>query len=258
MAKLVVANWKMNPQSYKEAELLAEKYGAEAKKHKNVHVVLCPPYPWLTDMSHEKKDRLEYGAQDVFWEDPTSGGGAYTGEVSASMLRNSKVKYAIIGHSERRCHLAETDAMIRKKVTTALHAGLTAILCVGEPLALRKKGAAESKKFVGAQLKENVRALDAKGALRLIVAYEPVWSISTSGTGLSELPEDAAKMISFIKDVLRAKSGLKDPKVLYGGSVNAKNVEEFLKQREINGVLVGGASVRPEEFVKIIQIAASV
>src|SRR5258708_1060857 len=134
MQKILVANWKMNPQTYAEAERLLRAVLPAIKKNKNVDVVLCPPFPWLTDFSHKDAKLVAFGAQDVFWEDK----GHYTGEVSLAMLKSSSVEYVIVGHSERRKYLNETDEMINKKLKAVLRRKLSPILCVGEPLAIRK------------------------------------------------------------------------------------------------------------------------
>ena len=258
MDKIIVANWKMNPPTEAEAKKLA--------KASNVRgVVICPPFPYISSFKFQVS-RFKLGAQDVFW----GNSGAYTGEVSALMLKNLGVEYVIIGHSERRKWLNETDEMINKKVLAALGAGLKAILCVGEPFSVRKRGLAAAKRFVKNQLKKDLRNVSSFKfhVSGLIIAYEPIWAI---GTGRADSPEETAEMAKFIKDVLGAmfhvsrfpeavrqladRYGAGKFRVLYGGSVNSQNAEMFLDKKEIDGALVGGASIKPKEFGKIIKIA---
>lgn len=242
--KIVVANWKMNFPG------LGPWRGFRPPK--NVEVVICPPFPYLSDIRHRisdighPKSDIRLGAQDVFWERS----GPYTGEVSPEMLKNSGASYVIVGHSERRRWLHETDKMINKKIKAALGAGLKAILCVGEPLAVRRKGVKAVENFVKDQLAKDLGSLHSKSHIlnsRLIVAYEPVWAI---GTGRSDKPSDALLMAKFIKNILHSK-------VLYGGSVNGKGARSFLQYKEIDGALVGGASLKAGEFKKIVKISSN-
>ena len=241
MSKLLIANWKSNPADVKSAIKLAKAIDGK-------NVVMVPPAPFLESVGEVIKKSL-LGAQNVFWAD-----GPYTGEISAADLKIMKVKYVIIGHSERRKNLMETDEMINLKVKATLRAGLKAVLCVGEPLKVRRAGIASAKKFIKKQLAADLKSLNSKSYMlnsRLIVAYEPVWSISTERGAKPDTPEDAVIMIKFIKEVLYSKFHILNPKVLYGGSVNAKNAKGFLGQKDIDGALVGGASLKPIEFNKI-------
>jgi len=240
MKKLVVANWKMNPASPGQAWLLARNEDFKG-------VVIAPPFPFLPLISKILR-KAKAGAQDVFWAE----GGAYTGEVSSRQLRSLGADYVIVGHSERRA-LGETDEIINKKVKAALGEGLKVILCVGEPWIIRQKGIAAAKTFVKNQLQKDLRGIRNKelGIRNLVIAYEPVWAI---GTGRADKPKETVEMVSFIKQslVISHKSPVR---VLYGGSVTAKNAKHFLSQKDIDGALVGGASLRPEEFKKIIESA---
>lgn len=242
MMKILIANWKSNPDNPKSAVKLAK---AIDKKG----VVVAPPFPFLSAVRKTiKKSAL--GAQDLFWAD-----GPYTGEVSARDLKILKVKYVIVGHSERRKNLKETDEMINRKLKAALQAGLKAVLCVGEPATVRKKGIKEAKKFVKKQLVANLKSLKTinyKLQTNLIVAYEPVWAISTAKGSKPDTPQDAVEMIEFIKGILYSKFHILNPKVLYGGSVTAKNARGFLKEKAIDGALVGSASLHPLEFHRVI------
>lgn len=234
MDKIIVANWKANPNTAKQAIALAKAIDKSG-------VVIAPPYPFLESLSKTLR-RATLGAQDVFWADR----GAYTGEVSLNQLKNLKVKYIILGHSERRKFLNETDEFINKKVKAALKAGFKVILCVGE---WRRQSFGQAKIFVRGQLKKDLA--DVRSYRNLVITYEPVWAISTSKSGKPDKPEDAAQMAKFIKQSLVISHKL-SVRVLYGGSVNAKNAKSFLKYKEIDGVLVGGASLSPREFLKII------
>lgn len=189
--KILVANWKMNPQTEGEATKLAKAIDSK-------NVVICPPFPFLRTVGNVLK-RAALGAQDVFWEEK----GAYTGEVSAKMLKGLGVRYTIVGHSERRRWLHETDEIINKKVQAALKAGLNVILCVGEPLSIRKKGFQVAKNFVKNQLQKdlkNLLTIHHKLQTKLIVAYEPIWAI---GTGRPDDPAETAEMSRFIKNFLQ-------------------------------------------------------
>lgn len=252
MPKLIVANWKMNPATLTEAVRLAR---AEDRKN----VVICPPFPFLRAVGAALR-RAKLGAQDMFWENPPSGGGPYTGEVSGKMLRSLSAHYVIIGHSERRRWLGETDEMVNKKVLAALKAGIKVILCVGESLAIRRRGMAVAKRFVRNQLMKNlkgIRGLWSK-TRNLIVTYEPVWAISTSRGAKdqdnADTPDDILQMIRFIKSILASRYALRDMRIIYGGSVNSQNVQNFLQYKDIGGALVGGASLKAKEFKKIIRI----
>ncbi len=226
MKKIIIANWKMNPSTEGEAVKLAK-----AEDEKNV--VIVPPFPFLKSVKNVLRN-ASLGAQDVFYEKE----GAYTGEVSPVMLEKLGVAYVIVGHSERR-RLGEDDAMIAKKVRAAMDTGLKVILCVGEPLNVRRKG----KRAVDVFIKKQLSYI--KNKKNLIIAYEPVWAI---GTGKNADPDDAAR----VAEVIRKK--LPVP-VLYGGSTNSRNAKSFLEKKEIAGLLVGGASIDPREFGKMVTIA---
>ncbi len=247
MKKLIAANWKMNVPDMRRWRSLRIPRGVE--------VVICPPFSFLSDVRCQMSD-VKLGAQDVFWENK----GAYTGEVSPAMLKNLGVKYVIIGHSERRQYLKETDEMINKKVSAALKAGLKVILCVGENLATRKRGLETAKNFVKNQLQNDLKGMTKNYKLKarsLIIAYEPVWAISTSGTGKICSPTDALEMVKFIKFILHSKFYILNSRVLYGGSVDSKNISDFVKYEDIDGALVGASSLKAEEFKKIIGVVAN-
>lgn len=248
MRKLLAGNWKENPQT--EGGALQLFRGIAAIRRRDGDVIVCPPFVYLEEiaaiyrrLSPAAKKTLALGAQDVFWEEQ----GAYTSAVGPKMLRSLGVRYVIIGHSERRHYLKETDAMINKKILLAWRDGVKVILCVGEPLTVRKKGKAAAKQYIKNQLKKDLAGVFAKA--EIIIAYEPIWAI---GSGKSDNPEDAAEIADFIKKTVKITCGIRKSRVLYGGSVNSKNVGDYVQCKEIDGALVGGASLRVEEFKKII------
>ena len=241
MKKIIAFNWKMNPATYSEAEIILKDSIELKENSKESTVIVFPPFVWLTDLSHKNSETLLFGAQDVFWE---KGKGAYTGEISAEMLLNSKVEYALAGHSERRRVIGESDEVVNKKLLAGLSAGLKMILCVGEDLEIRKMGEEKLKDFIKGQLLKGLE--NVKGDL--VIAYEPIWAI---GTGIPATPEDAVKVIEFIKQTVEGY-GLAGVKVLYGGSVDSKNIEVFLSNEIIDGVLVGGASLNPKQFKGLV------
>jgi triosephosphate isomerase len=246
MTKLIAANWKENPSTETEALKLFKTISKA--KCKNADIVICPPFIYLEEISKafkgmSKKDHLAIGAQDVFYEDE----GAFTSEVGPAMIRSLGAKYVILGHSEVRKWNNETDAIINKKIKLALQDGLKIILCVGEPLPIREKGIGATKKFIHQQLTKDLKGVEIKNG-NLFIAYEPIWAI---GTGKSDMPKDAQEMASFIKSFLKEKQGIR-PKFLYGGSVNSKNVASYIQLKDVDGALVGGASLKSEEFIKLI------
>ncbi len=240
--KIIALNWKLNPETEKEALSLS---GFSDRKG----VVIFPPSIFLREIARRAK-KAEVGAQNIFWEKK----GAFTGETSPSMVRDAGVQWVLIGHSERRKYFGETDETVNKKILAACRAGLRVILCVGEPWSVRGNGVLDAKKFVARQLEDDLRGIkNFKFQIKnLVVAYEPVWAI---GTGKSDRPEESAEMARFIKGILNTKYHIPNTKVLYGGSVNSKNIAAFLGADEIDGVLVGGASVRKEELKKMFEIS---
>lgn len=249
MGKLIAANWKEHPKTERQALAL---FGAvtKTKRPAGVEVAICPPFIYLEEvarafrrMSAVARERLAIGAQDVFWEEQ----GAFTSEVGPAMLRSLGARYVILGHSERRKFAHETDAMINKKIALALRDGLKVILCVGEPLAVRRKGVAAAKRFVQQQLAKDLRNISLKKG-SVAIAYEPIWAI---GTGRNDKPEDAREMAVFIKSLLKKQKHIA-VRFLYGGSVNGRNASDYVQLLEIDGALVGGASLKAAEFKKII------
>ncbi|MEK7574286.1 MAG: triose-phosphate isomerase [Patescibacteria group bacterium] len=242
--KIIIANWKMNPVSSKEAESLFSSLKKEIKNIKDIETVICPPFIYLANFLKSKTKNLKLGSQNCFWENQ----GAYTGEISPLMLKNLGVEYIIIGHSEQRNYSGETDEMIAKKIKAVIENGLTPVLCVGETLEQKKNELA--KKIIEKQLEQGLFLISDS---KIIVAYEPVWAI---GTGNDCQPEEASEMIRFIKYLLNSKFHILNSRVIYGGSVDSKDIADYLKYPEIEGALVGGASLGIEEFKKIINEAS--
>ena len=236
MKLLIVANWKCNPTTIAEAKkLLGEMVKSIGKTENNV--VICPPFlylPELIDFVRKEADlsRIEFGAQDCFWVES----GPYTGEVSPSILKDSGVKYVIIGHSERRIHFNETDEMINKKLKSALSVGLIPILCIGE------KGGEIVNQVIENQLNQDLDGITEKELNEIIIAYEPVWAI---GTGDFCEPAKAAETLKFIKSKIKNK-------LLYGGSVTSKISRDYIDVG-YDGLLVGGASLKADEFISIVK-----
>jgi triosephosphate isomerase len=250
MPKLIAANWKENPRTEAQALKLFQAV-AKIKHSKKTEIAICPPFIYLEKLAElrrrGKNNHVALGAQDVFWEEK----GPYTSEVGPKMLRSLGVSYVIVGHSERRKWLKETDAMINKKIKLAQRDGLKIILCVGESFGIRKKGIAASRRFVADQLR---RGLAKRNLRNIVIAYEPIWAI---GTGRYDDPRDACEVASFIKAALYKTHHLK-PRVLYGGSVNGRNIEDYVQYKEIDGALVGGASLRAGEFKKMINVVQKI
>lgn len=241
--KLIIANWKMNPETPQEARALAKASDAKG-------LVIAPPFLFLEDAAGAVT-HAQLGSQDVFWEDY----GAYTGEISAKELVSIGVRYAIVGHSERR-RIGETDAMVAKKMVSAMRAGITPILCVGESREEHDAGRAQEvvRRELELGLSLVVAPSYAHSQMSFVVAYEPIWAI---GSGTPDTPESSANMVLYIRKVVQ-DLGIDYPiRVIYGGSVNAGNAKSFLDKPEIDGALVGGASLKPEEIKKIVAIAST-
>lgn len=240
--KYIVGNWKMNGAraSIGEAQAIAE----AAKQHPNVDVALCPPFTLIAGMAFALPD-FTIGAQDCH----SKPSGAYTGSVSAEMLADARAKLVIVGHSERREGVGETDEMVKAKCEAGLAHGLGVIICVGEPLSVREDGKAID--YVLAQVAGSLPYALLKDPSRVAIAYEPIWAI---GTGLTPSSEDIAAMHGAIRGVLGDAGEVMA--ILYGGSVNGDNAREILSLPDVDGALVGGASLTAAKFVPIIEAAA--
>ncbi|MGI6413228.1 MAG: triose-phosphate isomerase [Syntrophomonadaceae bacterium] len=247
---LVVANWKMNKNTNE-----AHSFGAELKKLLKdvsaVEVVICPPFTALSTVKSILHDsRIKIGAQNVFWQQE----GAYTGEISPAMLTDVGCEYVIIGHSERRQIIGETDQDINNKIMAARAQGLIPILCVGETLQERNQQKAEE--VVKRQLCNGLKGVELSGE-ELVIAYEPVWAI---GTGVNAKSQDAQEMAKYIRKLLEELYNGKcaeKVRILYGGSVKAENFLSFIHEEDIDGALVGGASLWPDSFAQIVRLCAN-
>jgi len=246
---IIAGNWKMN-KTLSETKAFAEEFKAMVGKPKWCKVVLCVPAANLAPAIRLFKDsRVEIGAQNCHYE-PS---GAYTGEVSVAMLKELGVKYVIIGHSERRAYYGETDFTVNKKIKAALDGGLTPILCVGESLEQRELGVTED--LVAYQVKAALSGLTANQVRHVVIAYEPIWAI---GTGKTATAEQAGAVCGHIRSVIRDLHGARVARAVtiqYGGSMNAKNAAELLAQPDVDGGLIGGASLKPVDFMSIINSA---
>ena len=248
---IIVANWKMNKthlEAIRDVQKLS--YLLDRGDAEQVEVVICPAFTALRAVQTLiDSDRLPYGlgAQNVHFEEK----GAFTGEVSPPMLQALKCGYVIVGHSERRQLFGETDEIVNRKVRAVFSHAMVPILCVGESLEERDTGATEEK--VVGQVRRDLQGVTPEDAARLVIAYEPIWAI---GTGRNAEPADAGQVIGLIRETLSSvySKGVADAvRVQYGGSVKAGNIRDFMAHPEIDGALVGGASLDPEEFALIVK-----
>lgn len=247
----IAANWKMHMTT---AEAVS--FGQDVQEpieNLDAEIVICPPFTALKSLSTviwQDKPNFKLGAQDLFWEDK----GAYTGEVSPLMLKELGVEYVIVGHSERRQYFGETDDFVNKKVKAALRHGISPILCCGESLEQREAGMAE--RWVNGQIVAALEGVAAADIEHLVIAYEPIWAI---GTGRTALPEDANSMASHIRNTIAGVYGrdaAQGVPILYGGSVAPENIGSFMGQDQVDGALVGGASLKAESFAEICRKSA--
>ncbi|OAJ51796.1 triose-phosphate isomerase [Paraburkholderia ginsengiterrae] len=249
-AKLVVGNWKMHGRLAENAALLQAVAQGAGELPADVRVGVCVPSPYLAQtQSLLEGSCVVWGVQDV----SAFTHGAYTGEVAAPMVVEFGATLAIVGHSERRAYHRESAELVAVKTQRALEAGLTPIVCVGETLAEREAGSTEQ--VVGAQLDEVLAKLSVQEAARIVVAYEPVWAI---GTGKSATSEQAQAVHAFLRERLAAKGeAVANVSLLYGGSVKPENAEELFRQPDIDGGLIGGASLKDQDFLAICKAAAA-
>ena len=244
--KVIAGNWKMNMLPNEAIDFI-QKLTPLVKDTKN-EVILCVPYTDLFyALLHVQDTNIKIGAQNMHWEEK----GAYTGEVSGQMLKVIGVEYVIIGHSERRQYFAETDETVNKKIKSALAHGLKPIVCVGETLEQREAG--ETEKIVTNQIAKAFEGIASEALEKIIVAYEPIWAI---GTGKTATKEDANNTIMQIRKKLAEIYGQNEAEgviIQYGGSVKSSNAKELFEMSDIDGGLVGGASLKAEEFSKIVK-----
>ena len=250
LRKAVIAgNWKMNKTPAEAKELLdAIK---PLVKDADCDVVACVPFVDLSvALEATAGSNVKVGAENCHWE-PS---GAYTGEISAPMLAAMQVPYVIIGHSERRTYFGETDVTVNKRVKAALANGLTVILCVGEYLEQREQGV--TGEVVAMQTKIDLQGVSAEELKRVIIAYEPVWAIGTGKTATADQANEVCALIRATIADLYSKADADALTIQYGGSMNAKNAEELLDQPDVDGGLIGGASLKPEDFAAIVKAAS--
>ena len=251
MKKILVANWKMNPVSVAEAVALAKKSERAAAAFSNAEVVVAPPTPFLIPVARVlKKARL--ASQNVFWEDA----GPYTGEVSVPQLKSVGASHVIIGHSERKIHLGETDGMIAKKVAAAADAGITVILCIGE----EERDGDEIPAIVGEQFMGALAGIRKNAMKNIIVCYEPVWAISTMSGARPCSPDDVFRAAVYIRKMISVRFGrtaAHATRIVYGGSVGSENIASYFTQGAVEGALIGGASLVPGEFRRIVEIVSA-
>jgi triosephosphate isomerase len=250
----LAGNWKMYKTTGEAVRFAQDLSYMLEDFDKEADIVVCPPFTALKSLStfiEYEKPPFQLGAQNVHWEEE----GAFTGEISPLMLKELEVKYVIIGHSERRHVFGETNEMIEKKVKSALKHGLHPILCVGETLEEREKG--KTSQVIQEQLLSAVENLSADDVLKMVFAYEPVWAIGTGKSAFPEQANDASRRLRALIGSRFNPEVAKKIRILYGGSVKPENVAEFMAEPDIDGVLVGGASLDPVKFVKIVEIGAS-
>lgn len=250
---MVAGNWKMN-KTFVEGLTLASDVVKGIGSNPDISVVLIPPFIHIqpvSAMTQDDRDWCYMGAQNCHYETK----GAYTGEISAEMLKTVGVQFVLVGHSERRLHFGETDAILAKKVDAALSQGLRPIFCCGEPLEIRERN--EQEQFVQAQLENGLFHLDEESISRVVVAYEPIWAI---GTGKTATPDQAQEIHYFIRQLIasRYSSSIADNMtILYGGSCNALNAKELFGKNDVDGGLIGGASLKSDEFIQIVRARAA-
>lgn len=244
---MLAGNWKLFKTINEAKDLVESLHGLIGRIHER-EVVVCPVFTSLYAVSKILEGKsIKLGAQDVYFEEK----GAFTGEVAPLMLKDVGCTYVIIGHSERRKYFGETDEIVNKKVKSSLSAGLLPIVCVGESLEEKESG--QTINVVSRQVNEAMKDLNASQIEKLVIAYEPIWAI---GTGKNDSPDSAQATIKEIRNVLASICGdstAEKVRILYGGSVKPENIDAFMKERDIDGALVGGASLTAESFARIVK-----
>ena len=247
MRKAIIAgNWKMNKTPDEARALVEELIPLVADAE--CDVVVCPPFVDLCPVSKAiKGTNIHLGAQNIHW----AKSGAFTGEISADMLKKFGVEYAIVGHSERRQYFGETDATVNMRAKAALENGISPIICVGESLEQRERG--ETDEFVASQVRGALEGISADDARRVVIAYEPIWAIGTGRTATAEMAEET---ITVIRKTLRSIFGndaAETVRIQYGGSMNPQNAASLMAMENIDGGLIGGASLKAEDFSKVVK-----
>jgi triosephosphate isomerase (TIM) len=244
---IIAGNWKMN-KNIGESIDLANSIKRSLYDVEEVEIVICPPFTSLSDVNEiTMETNIKLGAQDVYWEKE----GAFTGEVSAPMLKNVGCEYCIIGHSERRQFFGETNETVNKKLKSLLREGLKPIVCVGEKLAERKSG--KTFDVIKDHVVNSLAGLSEEDMLKAVIAYEPVWAI---GTGVNATKEQAEEVHKYIRTLLGQMHGAdvaQSVRIQYGGSVKPENIKELISQEDVDGALVGGASLKADSFVQLVK-----
>ena len=244
---IIAGNWKMN-KTVEEAQKLLRGLAQELKDVRDIDIAVCPPFTALEEAAKViAGTNIQLGAQDVHWEDS----GAYTGEISSLQLKEVGCRYVIIGHSERRAYFGETNESVNKKVKAVLKHDLTPIVCVGEKLEQREKG--ETFNVIKEHIDYGLKDITLEEIKRVVIAYEPVWAI---GTGRTASPEQAQEAHNFIRNLLKERYNNEAAalvRIQYGGSVKPENISDLMAKGDIDGALVGGASLKLDSFVKIVR-----
>jgi triosephosphate isomerase len=249
---MIAGNWKMYKTAGEAVVLVQNTAELVQDVWDKVEVVVCPPFTGLKSLStliELDKLNIGLGAQDCFYEEE----GAYTGAVAPRMLTDLRVDYVILGHSERREYFGDTDDMVNRKVKAVLAHGMTPIMCCGESLAVHEAG--ETEAFVRSQITEGLAGLSAEDAAKLVIAYEPIWSIGTGHTPIPEAANDVCRMIRATVGAMYGPPAAMQVRVLYGGSVKPENANMFFSEPDIDGALVGGAALKAESFSDIVHAA---
>ena len=243
---LMAGNWKMN-KTIPEAVAMVKELKGKIADVKDVDVLICPTFTAIAALANEAKgSNINIGAQDIFWEAK----GAFTGEIAPNMLVDAGCTYVIIGHSERRQYFGETNETVNKKVKAALANGLIPVVCVGETLKEREDDV--TFKVIESQIREGLKDLSKEEAAKIVIAYEPVWAI---GTGKTATPDQAQEVHAFARKIYGEMYGevCQQVRILYGGSVKPDNVKELMKKEDIDGGLVGGASLKADSFEALVK-----
>lgn len=242
---IIAGNWKMNKTNAETKQLITELI--PLVKDAKCEVVCCVPFTNIvTARKAARGTNIKIGAQNVHWAEK----GAFTGEISAEMLKELKVSYVITGHSERRQYFAETDQTVNMRTKAALKAGLKVILCVGELLSEREDG--KTTEVVTRQTIEGLKDITKQELKKIVIAYEPVWAIGTGKTATSQDANDTIKIIRKVVRKLYGRASATSIRIQYGGSMNAKNASELMAMPQIDGGLIGGASLKAEDFAKVV------
>jgi len=253
MDKIIIANWKMNPPTLDEALELFDFYLNEISECHNIQLVVCSPFVYLEELAkrletrNQKLETISLGAQDLFWEQS----GPYTGEISVGMLKNLGVTHVLVGHSDRRYKIGESDEVINKKIKAALEADIVPVLLVGE-----RERDDDRQAVLEQQLSADLAGLTAEQVSKILITYEPVWAISTTPDSEPDTPQNTLEAIKIIEEVLASSVQGPASRFLYGGSVNSQNVSDFLQHPELSGAVIGGSSLRKDEFGEILKISA--